>query len=109
MHPIFFSGGGAPRVLGMSTVVQRFLSSSSASHPDRAVICATIDDAPHFSEADPGRRSADCRRAAPAASAFRSCRMRTERLGYNLGNELFRIIAHRHVPTPRQHDETRLW
>jgi phage terminase large subunit-like protein len=39
-------------LLGMSTVVQRFLSSSSAVHPDRAVVCATIDDAPHFSEAD---------------------------------------------------------
>ena len=39
----------------MSTVVQRFLSSSSALHPDRAVICATIDDAPHFSEADKAR------------------------------------------------------
>src|SRR4029453_458294 len=36
---------------GMSTVVQRFLSSSSAVHPDRAVVTATIDDAPHFSEA----------------------------------------------------------
>ena len=42
-------------LLGMSTVVQRFLSSSSASHPDRAVVCATIDDAPHFSEADKAR------------------------------------------------------
>ena len=39
----------------MSAVVQRFLSSSSASHPDRAVVCATIDDAPHFSEADKAR------------------------------------------------------
>src|SRR5262249_40538664 len=37
-------------LLGMSTVVQRFLSSGGASHPDRAVVCATIDDAPHFSE-----------------------------------------------------------
>jgi hypothetical protein len=35
----------------MSTVVQRFLSSSSAAHPDRAVVTATIDDAPHFSAA----------------------------------------------------------
>src|SRR6266511_3190559 len=42
-------------LLGMSTVVQRFLSSDSAAHPDRAVICATIDDAPHFSEADKTR------------------------------------------------------
>jgi phage terminase large subunit-like protein len=42
-------------LLGMSTVVQRFLSISSASHPDRAVVCATIDDAPHFSEADKAR------------------------------------------------------
>jgi phage terminase large subunit-like protein len=38
-------------LLGMSTVVQRFLSSSSATHPDRAVVTATIDDAPHFSAA----------------------------------------------------------
>src|SRR5262245_2232998 len=42
-------------LLGVSAVVQRFLSSSSAVHPDRAVICATIDDAPHFSEADKAR------------------------------------------------------
>ena len=42
-------------LLGMSTVVQRFLSSGGASHPDRAVVCATIDDAPHFSEADKAR------------------------------------------------------
>ncbi len=42
-------------LLGVSAVVQRFLSSSSASHPDRAVICATIDDAPHFSEVDKAR------------------------------------------------------
>ena len=42
-------------LLGMSAVVQRFLSSSSAVHPDRAVVCATIDDAPHFSEADKAR------------------------------------------------------
>ena len=39
-------------LLGMSTVVQRFLSSSSAAHPDRAVVTATIDDARHFSAAD---------------------------------------------------------
>ena len=39
-------------LLGMSTVVQRFLSSSSAAHPDRAVVTATIDDAPHFSATD---------------------------------------------------------
>ena len=42
-------------LLGVSAVVQRFLSSSSAVHPDRAVVCATIDDAPHFSEADKAR------------------------------------------------------
>jgi phage terminase large subunit-like protein len=42
-------------LLGMSTVVQRFLSTSSASHPDRAVVTATIDDAPHFSAADKAR------------------------------------------------------
>ena len=42
-------------LLGMSTVVERFLSSGGASHPDRAVVCATIDDAPHFSEADKAR------------------------------------------------------
>jgi phage terminase large subunit-like protein len=45
-------------LLGMSTVVQRFLSSGSASHPDRAVVTATIDDAPHFSEADKVRIAA---------------------------------------------------
>jgi phage terminase large subunit-like protein len=45
-------------LLGMSTVVQRFLSAGSASHPDRAVVCATIDDAPHFSEADKARIAA---------------------------------------------------
>jgi hypothetical protein len=39
----------------MSTVVQRFLSSSSTAHPDRAVVTATIDDAPHFSVADKAR------------------------------------------------------
>jgi phage terminase large subunit-like protein len=38
-------------LLGMSTVVQRFLSSSSTAHPDRAMVTATIDDAPHFSAA----------------------------------------------------------
>jgi phage terminase large subunit-like protein len=69
-------------LLGMSTVVQRFLSGGAAvirasitdaphlsdgekeqmtalappaEHPDRAVICATIDDAPHFSEVDKER------------------------------------------------------
>jgi len=42
----------------VSAVVQRFLSSSSAVHPDRAVVCATIDDAPHFSEADKARIAA---------------------------------------------------
>ena len=45
-------------LLGVSAVVQRFLSSSSAVHPDRAVVCATIDDAPHFSEADKARIAA---------------------------------------------------
>jgi phage terminase large subunit-like protein len=42
-------------LLGMSTVVGRFLSSSSASHPDRAIVTATIDDAPHFSAEDKQR------------------------------------------------------
>jgi phage terminase large subunit-like protein len=42
-------------LLGVSAVVQRFLSSGSAVHPDRAVVCATIDDAPHFSESDKAR------------------------------------------------------
>jgi phage terminase large subunit-like protein len=45
-------------LLGMSTVVGRFFSSSSASHPDRAVVCATIDDAPHFSVEDKQRIAA---------------------------------------------------
>jgi|SRR6478672_4793173 len=27
---------------------------------------------------------------------------------HELGNELFRIVAHWHMPTPRQHDEPRL-
>ena len=44
-------------MLGVSAVVQRFLS-SSAVHPDRAMVCATIDDAPHFSEADKARIAA---------------------------------------------------
>jgi phage terminase large subunit-like protein len=39
-------------LLGMSEVVRRFLLEQS---PDRAVITATIDDAPHFSEADKER------------------------------------------------------
>jgi phage terminase large subunit-like protein len=41
-------------LLGHSTVVQRFLGANS-THPDRAVIQATIDDAPHFSEEDKAR------------------------------------------------------
>jgi phage terminase large subunit-like protein len=45
-------------LLGMSTVVQRFLSSGGAAHPDRAVNCATIDDAPHFSAEDKRRIAA---------------------------------------------------
>jgi phage terminase large subunit-like protein len=36
-------------LLGMSEVVRRFLSEK---HPDRAVITATVDDAPHFSPED---------------------------------------------------------
>jgi phage terminase large subunit-like protein len=42
-------------LLGMSEVVRRFLLESS---PDRAVVTATIDDAPHFSEADRERIAA---------------------------------------------------
>jgi phage terminase large subunit-like protein len=36
-------------LLGMSEVVRRFLNEK---HPDRAVITATVDDAPHFSPED---------------------------------------------------------
>jgi phage terminase large subunit-like protein len=42
-------------LLGMSTVVQRFIGTQGADNPDRSVVCATIDDAPHFSEADKER------------------------------------------------------
>jgi phage terminase large subunit-like protein len=42
-------------LLGMSTVVGRFLLNNSALHPDRAVVTATIDDAPHFSPEDKRR------------------------------------------------------
>jgi hypothetical protein len=41
-------------LLGHSTVVQRLLGANS-HHPDRAVIQATLDDAPHFSAEDKAR------------------------------------------------------
>src|SRR5215831_9105217 len=42
-------------LLGHSTVVQRFINTDAKEHPDRALVTATIDDAPHFSADDKQR------------------------------------------------------